>query len=649
MKKSIFYLSVLTALVAGCKKDFLQRTPEDQLTEATAFVTYDNFKSYAWGLYDYFPSYGGTGSALPTAFGNQESNSDNYVTAVSNGQSVYTRGVKTVPVSAGGATGSLQIAQWNFSFLRRVNVMLDKIDQSSMTQVEKDHWRAVGYFFRALRYYDMIAAFGDVPWIDRALNINDSTALYAGRTPRDTVARNILNDLTWAEANIKTDGDGVNTINVHAVRALISRYGLFEGTWRKYHGLADANLYLQASVDASQKLVTSFPSVMPSWDDVYNSESLKGKPGIILFREYVSGLLINGNTATTHHTARFITTGHSGSIADPTNDMVENYLCTDGRPISSSPTYVGDSIWSAFRNRDRRLYYTVCPPYRITMLPNPGTTNTYTQPWAYYDTVRTPTPNYNEYIRLMNNLATLTGRRDKTLPMDSWAPKVNGVGNYIPNIPHLAGFAQSLNNRIYNSGTNGASGQAANRHGYKDWKLYNRMTLDVSNGNSNDFPIFRIEEVMLNYAEAAFELGIFNQGIADLTINKLRPRANLPNMDVAAIDAAFDPRRDPDVDPVLWEIRRERRSELMGDGFRFNDIKRWKKGAYMNKKPLGARVRVADYPSGVTFDASTGTTYRNIIFFTNHVGGWMDHYYLEPIPASEIIINPKLKQTPGYN
>lgn len=646
MKKCFPFLAIILVVgVTSCQKDFLNRQPIDQLTETTAFVSYDNFKSYSWGLYDYFASYGGSGSALPTYFNSQEANSDNYQISISGSQSAYATGTKTIPSALGAATTSMQVAQWNFSFIRRVNVMLDHIDGSSMSQAEKDHWRSVGYFFRALRYYDMIAAFGDVSWIDHALNINDTTELYAERTPRDVVAKHVLDDLLWAETHIKADGDGVNTVNVHVVRALISRFGLFEGTWRKYHGLGDANRYLQACVDASQKLIASFPAVMSSYDDVYNSESLKGKPGIILFKEYVSGMMINGSTATTHHTARFITTGHSASIADPTNDMVESYLCTDGKSISGSPGYKGDSIYSAFRNRDRRLYYTVCPPYRVLILPNPGTTNTYTQPWSYYDT--TLTPQFNEFIRLMNNLATQTGRRDKTLPIDSWAPKVNGVGNYIPNIPHLKGFAQSLNNRMVNSGTNGASGQAANVLGYKDWKLYNRFTLDVSNGGSNDCPIFRIEEVMLNLAEATFELGQFTQAIADQTINKLRPRANVANMIVADINASFDAKRDADVDPVLWEIRRERRVELMGDGFRFNDIKRWKKGVYMNKYHLGARLRVADYPSGVTFDASTGTTYRNIKFF-NAPSGWNDKFYLEPIPTSERVINPKLAQSPGW-
>ncbi|MCU7548827.1 RagB/SusD family nutrient uptake outer membrane protein [Chitinophagaceae bacterium LB-8] len=642
MKKYILSLPVLFMLIVSCNKNILDKAPIDSLTDATAFKTNSNFLTYSWGLYDYMAGYGGSGSALPPYFTSQELNTDNYQVSAG-GNSAYITGTKAIPTQAGGATSSMQVAGWNFSYIRKVNVMLDHIDASSMTQAEKDHWKSVGYFFRALRYYDMIAAFGDVPWIENALNINDSTVLYAPRTSRDSVAKNILNNLLWAEGHIKPTGDGINTINVHVVRALISRFGLFEGTWRKYQGLADANIYLQACVTASQKLAADFQTLLPSYDDVYNSEDLVGKPGIILCKQYVSGAMINGNTNTTHHTARFITTGNSGNIACPTNDMVESYLCADGKPISTSATYVGDSIYSSFRSRDTRLYFTVCPPYRVTMTSNP--VYGWSQPWVTFDTTKTPTTRYNEYIRLMNGLAATTASKSKTLPLASWAP---APGNYIPQMPHFAGYVKSLNNLIYDNGANGVSGQAGNTLGYKDWKLYNRLVVDASNGSSNDCPIFRIEEVLLNYAEAAFELGQFNQTIADQTINRLRKRVNMPDMIVANISAAFDTKRDADVDPVLWEIRRERRVELMGDGFRFNDIKRWKKGAYMNKVVLGARVRVADYPSGVTFDATSGTTYKNVRSLFTAAPAWNDKYYLEPIPTQEMVINPKLIQTKDW-
>lgn len=115
--------------------------------------------------------------------------------------------------------------------------------------------------------------------------------------------------------------------------------------------------------------------------------------------------------------------------------------------------------------------------------------------------------------------------------------------------------------------------------GYYVWKNYAQWETNFNNGalNTSDKPIFKIEEVLLNYAECKWEQGQFNQSIADKTINKLRERADMAPMIVAEIDDNFDPERDQTVDPVLWEIRRERMIELMGEGFGFDDVRRWKK------------------------------------------------------------------------
>lgn len=117
--------------------------------------------------------------------------------------------------------------------------------------------------------------------------------------------------------------------------------------------------------------------------------------------------------------------------------------------------------------------------------------------------------------------------------------------------------------------------------GYNNWKYYCcYLSMGSQRNEETDMPIFRIEEVMLNYAEAMCELGEFDQTVADATINKLRPRANVKLMKVSEINSAFDPKRDlgnPDypndyeVSPLLWEIRRERRIELILRRFRFDD------------------------------------------------------------------------------
>src|SRR5690606_20092863 len=82
----------------------------------------------------------------------------------------------------------------------------------------------------------------------------------------------------------------------------------------------------------------------------------------------------------------------------------------------------------------------------------------------------------------------------------------------------------------------------------------------------------------LNYAEAKAELGEFDQAVADITINKLRSRAtvNMPSLMVGAIVTDPDwPDHGYSLSPQIQEIRRERRVELLGEDFRFDDIRRW--------------------------------------------------------------------------
>lgn len=129
--------------------------------------------------------------------------------------------------------------------------------------------------------------------------------------------------------------------------------------------------------------------------------------------------------------------------------------------------------------------------------------------------------------------------------------------------------------------------------------------------NPTDAPIFWLAEVMLNYAEAAAELGTLDQNIVDATINMLRARAGVAPM--LLVSLPDDPVRDSDVSPLLWEIRRERRSELIMDGFREWDIRRWGKLSYLDPsvKPAifqGARIAPVaaapvSYIDGLSVDA----------------------------------------------
>lgn len=589
-------LSLMGAVTSSCN-DFLNKTPLDELTESTAFTTYDNFKTYSWKFYEYFDGFPSDGGYTPANI-SSEFNSDNMIQARSGYESSYAYQLKSVPSTS---------SSWNFSYIRNVNIMLQNIDKSSMSEKEKEHWRSIGYFFRALRYFDMMVAYGDVPWIDKVLSDTDMKQLQSPRTPRDEVAKHILEDLQYAEQNVNPEGDGPNTINTDVVRALISRFGLFEGTWRKYHELNDAETYLRASADASEKLIKSNPTLMENYDDIFNSEELVGQPGIILAKQYATSLV-------THSITRVIRS--SAWYCDLTKDAVDSYLCTDGHPVATSALYEGDKdMYAQFRNRDRRLYYTVTPPYKVKLLGAAGTSFD----WDYTDD-----PKDREYIDFMKTISTSTAK---------YLPVSNYVGYTVHAIPHF---------RNYPDG----QGFLVSQLGFYFWKYYNRHEDNMSLLSSTvDYPLFRMGEVLVNYAEAKYELGEFNQNIADISINKLRKRAHIADMKVNEITDDFDPNRDKTVPAVLWEIRRERRVELMGDGFRFRDLKRWKKGEYLNQQPLGIWTKNSLYDNKLIINGGGNEGY---VEFFKKPTGWLDYYYLEPLPTKELALNPNLVQNPGW-
>ena len=161
---------------------------------------------------------------------------------------------------------------------------------------------------------------------------------------------------------------------------------------------------------------------------------------------------------------------------------------------------------------------------------------------------------------------------------------------------------------------------------------------------------YRYAETLLINAEAKAELGTINQSDLDRTINVLRDRVGMPHlmMEVGFTDPNW-PDYGYDLSPLLQEIRRERRIELAGEGFRWNDICRWKAGklfenpmTYVGKKvTTGTRTDegyAIVYPDYTNPDLSIGDNSRK----------WKDQRYLLPIPTNELQLNPALEQNPGW-
>lgn len=177
--------------------------------------------------------------------------------------------------------------------------------------------------------------------------------------------------------------------------------------------------------------------------------------------------------------------------------------------------------------------------------------------------------------------------------------------------------------------------------------------------NITHAPCLRLGEVLINYAEACYELGTLTQADLDKSINKLRDRkgVDMPHLQILGGQPAVggvvysDPKRDVDVDAVLWEIRRERRTELCFEGLRLNDLKRWKKLDYLynGTNPdirYGAYIRYADYPKANKDEVILSGTTEGYILCNKGTQrkAPIARNYVNPIPSSQI----QLYKNNGY-
>ncbi|ANH79964.1 hypothetical protein A8C56_02315 [Niabella ginsenosidivorans] len=556
--KFYFILSAFIVL-SGCKK-FVDKKPLDSFSDTDFWTSENALRTYNWEFYNLFIGYG-TGASGDFYFSDFSDDQDG---------SALRNFVANAP-----ATNS----SWTFYWVRKANIMLERIDQVPIDDAAKNHWKGVARFFRAMTYFNLVKTFGDVPFINKSLDLPDTTLIYKPRDPRALVMDSVLADLNYAVANLR-DADLSNTVNKNIARAFLSRVALFEGTYRKYHtelNLPNAATYLKAAKDAANELMTAGYSLNADYQTTYNSLDLSTNKQVIMFKQYAPGFL-------THSVIGY--TNSSTTMSGLTKNAVESYLASDGLPISLSPLYKGDSSITTLRqNRDKRLLETI-----DTVLMYQG--------------------------HLWNGFSSSTGYRP-------------------------AKFLQPLDPN------------------------------QLAPYNSTDAPLFGLPEVLLNYAEACVELDqmgeySMTQGDLDRSVNLLRARAGVAPLQlsgkqgtavngVAFVDPKMDKADDAkagsgnEMTSLKWEIRRERRTELMMDGFRYDDLMRWKKGWYLDnsKNPdifLGAKVPANDKinrsPDGYLMVYAASATRA----FTDPKN------YLSAVPTGQIALyaNGNLSQNPGW-
>lgn len=562
--KVLLISSVLATLVFGSCSKSLDLAPLDTLSEADFFHTENDFKVFTNQFYNIIPSYNGEDEtsdiAMPLQGFNQVSNSS-----------------YTPPTGDGTWDGNYHNV-WQLSYLLdKISVAPDELKP----QIAK--YEGEARFFRALCYFMLVKKFGDVPLVDKQLDINDEDILYGPRTPRGQVVTFILNELDTAATLLPEESDipaaDKGRVSKGAALALAARTALFEASWRKFHNTGeDANALYQKAIDACSQVFASNQYQLFDRRDVMGDSSYR----FFFILDKVQSNPVGLTKADQHEVIlprrydRDIV-GAPGVSTNPcpTKKMADMFLCKDGKPINKSDLFEGYGfVNSEYENRDPRMTNDLVVPLQRLW--------SFTQPSYYRD----------------------------------WSnPTANGLTNNV----NFGVFTQT---------------------GYANHKFSQEIMAPFS----TDYPAIRLAELYLIYAEAEFESQeSISDADLDLSINKLRERVGMPRLTNAFVaDNGLDMRT---------EIRRERTVELFGEGFRLDDLRRWKTAeTEMSESLRGIKFRDTQFSSDPRWSSLVFNMDADgvIVLEDGSARTFHERNYLYPLPLRQLTINPSLVQNPGW-
>lgn len=643
IKYLIIGIAALGSMLTSCEKAFLDQQPQAVLSEA---IYYQNLSQFQAGANDLHTNLYGWQVNSGLASGN-----NTYVINFDYGTDINSQGNSAV--SGNNVTGTSDpYYEQAYSWLRKVNVLLSK----AKGYEKKDEIAGpVGqaFFLRAWHHFFLLKRFGGVP-IANTLTQTTSDVVWGPRASRYQVMAQIVNDLDSAilllnkasvtKASTANDGH----ITLEAAKSFKARVCLYEGTWEKYvknstdgdgtstgagttgYSASKSADYLTMAKSLSKEIIDGAQFSLWNGVDVVTSTAVANKSMyahtsyFYLFNLEDAQSNPNGLNKSSNNEAIFRSvfdfTNRKGGMnltqtvaAGITRKMMDMYLCTDGLPVQYSKLFQGyATMTSEFANRD----------YRLTGL--------VTKPMDWYW-------GYNKY-----KTGSVYGTDITTLASATY--------QFIPNL------------------TGGG--------GYGGRKFITESSLRTEYEESADYLHLRLAEIYLIYAEATCELGNGDISDADLnlSLNKVRVRAGVAPLTHALI-APYPALT------LLGEIRRERALELHAEGQRLTDLCRWGIaeaelkgipvcGVYLTingtpteystavnpntKKPI---LTASGYPASnrtqadivVSSYAGIALTKAGAVITeiaTNR--NFTIKNYLQPIPTTQIDLNPKLKQNPSW-
>lgn len=553
MKKIIKYLFLLTGgsfILASCN-DFLDREPLDSVTPDNFFFTENDLAAYAVKHYNFT-----THEGFNAGIWKNDNATDNQ--AATDYDKKWIPGQWKVPEAYDNPASN---DPWYFSAIREANYFLETVvprfekGEIEGTETNIKHYIGEMYFLRAKNYLSKLETFGDFPIIKNTLPDESASLIQASkREPRHKVARFILEDLDLAIGLLTNNiSGGKNRITQNAALLLKSRAALYEASWLTYHrgtalvpggsgwpgkaeDIADFNIdteiafFLKEAKAAAKEVIGNAALVQNTakdcMDETVKTDEDKYKMSNPYFAQFSANSLEGYSEILlwraynlldykiVHSAPFYIRVGGNTGF---TRQYVESFLCRDGKPIYATDQYKGDESLSDVRkNRDLRLQ-----------------------------------------LFLMTSGETLS-------------PNVmNGTPDLLPEVPQLLDITEKRCVTGYQI-RKGLSG-----NWYRD-----------GNTAVEGCPVYRVAEAYLNYIEAdcmehnGTSIGSEAAGYW----GDLRERAGLPR-DYAVTVNNTDLSKELDwsvysagklVSPLLYNIRRERRCELVAEGMRMSDLKRWR-------------------------------------------------------------------------
>lgn len=511
----------------------------------------------------------------------------------------YDLGHGTIPL--GGTS-------WNYSGIRNCNILLSKAEEYKGDDI--DQYVGEAFFFRAYSYFGLLKTFGGVPLVTTVLDVN-SPELYAKRNSRYEVVGLILSDLDNAIAKLPTEqtipSSDKGRISRWAAKALKAQALLYEATWERYVGQATDGDGVEVGAGSS--------GYDPANVEKYLAEAV----------ELCQDIIDNGGYELWNKNA------------DPKMGNSSSWYLFNLEDEGSNPGGYDKST-----NKEFILYRVYDYTYNQPRMNISWTAYQFYPSRKFVDMAVCSDglpPHKSSTFQGYHTIASEFQNRDLRL------------------LNYLYGSANAPSSITLAYGSQGFSG-----YGNAKYAVYGYGSRRIDNTESANWPIIRLAEVYLTYAEALYELnGSITDAQLNASINKLRERAG-----VAYLTNTLVTEHDLD---MKEEIRRERTIELYREGKRFDDLKRW--GILeesLNASRLGRVVGDENYPTefkdqeGNPTDAYDASSYvwgeeavetphglLNCVVISSSVNHSVaKKHYLYPIPMTQMTLNDELLQNPGY-